>query len=91
MKDCDCENCPLSWEDWSYEGDCDCGCMWYGDSYEWYENLCGNGFVCRLPLFAKEIIYKIKKRQLDKRQFKFYRELYKDILDYYKEYEKEQK
>lgn len=27
----DCENCCLSWESRSMEGDCDCGCVLYGD------------------------------------------------------------
>lgn len=25
---CDCENCPMAWEDRNYEGECgDCGCL----------------------------------------------------------------
>lgn len=27
----DCENCCLAWESRSMEGDCDCGCVLYGD------------------------------------------------------------
>lgn len=26
-----CDKCPYCWEDWSVEGDCDCGCYIYGD------------------------------------------------------------
>lgn len=74
MKDCDCENCPLSWEVWSYEGDCDCGCMWYDDLY-------GYKLVCYLPLFAKQIIYRIKRRQKDKHEAK----LYDGMVEYYAE------
>ena len=74
MKDCDCENCPFSWEHWSYEGDCDCGCMWYDDLY-------GYKLVCYLPLFAKQIIYRIKERQKDKHEAK----LYDGIVEYHEE------
>lgn len=74
MKDCDCENCPLSWEDRNYEGDCDCGCMWYDDLY-------GYKLVCHLPLFAKHIIYRIKERQKDKHEAK----LYDGIVEYHAE------
>ena len=26
-----CDTCPYGWEDWYYEGDCDCGCYIFGD------------------------------------------------------------
>lgn len=63
MKECDCEYCPLSWEDRSYEGECeDCGCMAYGDY------LGGAKFLCRLPDFIKRKIAKCKQSRIDKQQ-----------------------
>lgn len=29
-----CDHCPYCWEDWSCEGDCDCGCYIKGDLYD---------------------------------------------------------
>lgn len=75
MKTCDCENCPLSWEDRSYEGDCDCGCMAYGDY------LGGAKFICRLPQFIKRKITKWKQRRIDKQQA----HQYDGIVEWYTE------
>jgi len=66
MKTCDCENCPLSWEDRSYEGECcDCGCLIY-------KNLYGSKFLCRLPEFIKWEIAKWKQKKIEKQQAKQY-------------------
>ncbi len=66
MKSCDCENCSLSWEDRSYEGECnDCGCLVYGDLY-------GNKFLCRFPEFIKWKIAKRKQKKIDEKQAKQY-------------------
>ena len=63
MKTFDCENCHLSWEDRSYEGECkDCGCMVYGDY------LGGGKFICKLPKFIKKKIAKWKQQSIDKQQ-----------------------
>lgn len=45
----DCGKCCLSWEERSYEGDCDCGCVLYGDD--------GHvGIACFLPnLFLRRL------------------------------------
>lgn len=53
----DCENCPLSWEHTDHEGECyDCGCNFYDDLY-------GNKFICRLPNFIKRMIENYKNRE----------------------------
>ncbi len=57
LRDCECETCPLSWEDRGYEGDVDCGCYIYDDLY-------GNKALCHIPNFIKHIITKIKERQI---------------------------
>lgn len=58
MKSCECETCPLSWEDRGYD-DVDCGCWVYDDLY-------GCEFVCYLPNFIKRLILKAKKWKRDK-------------------------
>ena len=50
--DCDCENCPMGWEDMSYEGECnDCGCLFDHDFKVpiW---------KCMLPEWIKKLIVK---------------------------------
>ena len=55
--ECDCEHCPLSWEDRSYEGECnDCGCC---------VAECGNDYpktmlICMLPNWIKRILLRYK-------------------------------
>lgn len=78
MKTCDCENCPLSWEDRGYEGECnDCGCAVYGDFY-------GYKLICHFPNFIKRIIRKIK----DRKEQKLLAHQYDGIGEWY---EKEQR
>lgn len=56
----ECEECPLSWEERSYEGECgDCGCYLYGDLYS-------NKPVCGFPMFIKQIILNWKKKKIKK-------------------------
>lgn len=57
-KYCDCEQCSLSWENRSYEGEClDYGCYAYRDLY-------GDKFICYLPGFIKRRIADIKKKRI---------------------------
>ena len=52
--DCDCENCPLSWECRGYEGECeDYGC--YID-----KDFDTPLFICALPWRIKNLIKKVK-------------------------------
>lgn len=52
----DCENCPFSWEDRSYEGECnDYGCYYDRDS-----ELSAPTIICLLPHWVKEWIKKRK-------------------------------
>lgn len=51
--ECDCECCPLSWEDRGYESECyDCGC---------YMAECGKDYpktlmICMLPNWIKKLL-----------------------------------
>ena len=74
FKESDCEDCPLSWEDRSYEGDCDCGCYIYEDLY-------GDKFICRLPMFIKRFIATRKIKKIEKEQAR----QYDGIGEWYKE------
>ena len=56
---CDCEHCPLSWEEWGCD-DVDAGCYWYGD-------LDYGGIVCRLPYFIKNILISLKLKKMEGR------------------------
>ena len=58
MKDCDCENCILGWEEWGQE-DCDAGCYYYPD-------LGTNGLMCHAPMFIKKLLLNRKIRQRDR-------------------------
>src|SRR5574344_2764943 len=50
--DCDCENCPMGWEDMSYEGECnDCGCLFD-------HNFKVPIWKCMLPEGIKKLIVK---------------------------------
>lgn len=49
--ECDCENCPLSWE--SYDEDCGCYMAEYGDCPK-------SELVCMLPRWIKKILLKHK-------------------------------
>lgn len=64
MKDCDCEYCPLSWEERGLE-DTDVGCYWYGDLY-------GSRFMCHMPNFIKRFIANIRIRKNEKELAKQY-------------------
>lgn len=57
--DCDCEHCPLSWEDRGYE-DADCGCYMaeYGEEYP------KTDLICKLPNWVKKILLKHKIKQI---------------------------
>lgn len=53
--ECDCENCPLSWEDKDYWGECnDCGCYMAEVGEDCPKTL----LICMLPRWIKKIIYK---------------------------------
>lgn len=53
--DCDCEYCPMGWEDRSYEGECnDCGCLF---DYDFNVPI----WKCMLPDRIKKLIIKHKK------------------------------
>lgn len=52
--ECDCENCPLSWETRNYEGDCNCGCYMAEPGEDCPKSL----LICMLPRWIKKIIYK---------------------------------
>ena len=64
MKECNCEYCPLSWEDRGVE-DGDAGCYWYG-------NLYGTRFMCHMPNFIKKFITNARERQIDAARDKQY-------------------
>ena len=50
----DCEHCCISWEDSSYEGECnDCGCCF---NYEFDVPI----WKCMLPYWVKRLIKRIK-------------------------------
>lgn len=50
--DRNCENCPMGWEDRSYEGDCnDCGCLF---DYDFKVPI----WKCMLPRWIKAIVFK---------------------------------
>jgi hypothetical protein len=54
--ECDCEYCPLSWEDRSYEGECyDCGCFLAKKGRDNAPML-----ICMLPRWIKKILLKHK-------------------------------
>lgn len=76
MKSCDCENCPLSWEERSCEGECDCGCLIYGDLYY------GEKLICKFPKRIKWKIVKWKQNKIDKEQARQY------IGEWYEEQQK---
>ena len=50
-----CDHCPYCWEEWSYEGDGDCGCYIKGDIQD----------TCRLLPPFKNIIGTIRKKKAD--------------------------
>lgn len=78
MKSCDCETCPLSWEDRGYEGDCDCGCVVYGDLY-------GNKPICHM---LDSIKYSLRKC-LDRKRDKELEHEYDGIVEWFENLEKE--
>ena len=55
--ECDCEDCPLSWEDISYEGECNaCGCYMAKVGEDCPRTL----LICRLPKWVKRILLRHK-------------------------------
>ncbi len=77
----ECENCPLSWEDRSYEGECDdCGCLVYKDLYE------GGKPICHLPMWIKRAIAEVKQRKIDKA----IANQYDGIFEWYEEQQKKE-
>ena len=63
MREIKCEDCPLSWEECSYEGECsDCGCLVYGDLYE------GDKAICHFPERIKQFIADRKQKHIDRQQ-----------------------
>lgn len=77
MKTHDCETCPLSWEDRGYEGECNCGCVVYGDLY-------GNKVICHM---LDSIKYSLRKC-LDRKRDKGLAREFDGIIEWY---EKEQR
>lgn len=73
MKECDCEYCPLSWEECG--SDVDAGCYWYGDLYD------GGKFMCLMPNFIKQFIANIIVRKNEKEIAK----QYEGITEWYAE------
>lgn len=55
----DCSECPCAWEDRSYEGDCDCGCVASG-------SMTGKSPVCFLPRCVKRLIRKLADARRDR-------------------------
>lgn len=53
--ECDCEHCPLSWEERGLE-DCDCGCYMAEYSNDYPKSM----LICMLPYWVKRLIKKIK-------------------------------
>lgn len=57
--ECDCENCPLGWEDRSYEGECmSCGCYMAERGKDYPKTM----LICMLPKWIKKILLKRRKR-----------------------------
>lgn len=55
--ECDCEHCPLSWEDRGYEGECnDCGCY----MAEYPDDSPKTILICMLPKWIKRILLRYK-------------------------------
>ena len=74
--ECDCEHCPLSWEDRGPEdGECGCYMAEYGEEYP--KSL----LICMLPRWIKKILL----RRVEKRQEK--QDL--EYLEYLNEHEAE--
>ncbi len=81
FKACACEDCPLSWEDRSCEGECsDCGCLVYKDLYE------GSKPICRLPMRLKRTIAGAKQRKIDKAMA----HRYDGVIEWYEEQQKKE-
>lgn len=60
--ECDCEHCPSSWEDRSYEGECnDCGCFLAKKGHDNAPML-----ICMLPRWIKKILLRYKTERSDK-------------------------
>ena len=57
----DCEHCPCSWEDWSCEGDSDCGCLLYRDMDARHAG-------CLLPDFVLGAYARWKRARLDEQE-----------------------
>ena len=53
--ECDCENCPLSWEERGYD-DCDCGCYMAEVGKDYPRTL----LICMLPNWVKKILLRHK-------------------------------
>lgn len=60
--ECDCEHCPLSWEDRSYEECNDYGCFLAKKGHDIAPML-----ICMLPNWIKKILLKHKQERSDKK------------------------
>lgn len=61
--ECDCEHCPSSWEDRSYEGECnDCGCFLAKKGHDNAPML-----ICMLPKWIKKILLRYKTERNNKK------------------------
>lgn len=72
----DCERCPCAWEDWSYEGDCDCGCLLYRDMDARHAG-------CWLPDSVLRLYTRWKRARLDEAEAA----AYEDVAVWYAESE----
>jgi len=60
--ECDCEHCPLSWEERGLE-DCDCGCHMAEYSNDYPKTM----LICMLPNWIKKILLRRKIRKSERR------------------------
>ena len=56
-----CDQCPCSWEEWSFEGDGDCGCVLHKN-----DDMPEYGFLCRLPNIVKRFLRRRIDNHMDK-------------------------
>ena len=62
--ECDCECCPLSWEERGYESECyDCGCHMAEISEDYPRIL----LICMLPNWVKKILLRRKIKKSERR------------------------
>lgn len=74
-----CDGCPCAWEEWSYEGDGDCGCVLHKNN-----DMPESGFLCHLPNPVKRFL----RKRIDAHIDKLHAHDYDDIIEWF---EKDQK